>query len=193
MRKFLLATMMLAAMAAVAQQQPTAAQMARSSRQQAGSPSRTPKVYDNDNLPTQAPITVLGSVSAPEAATADARPEDNSSSAAATNDPKQKKDDAEAARKRQEEWRSKLADQRKEIGTLQRELDILQRENRLRQAAVYSDAGNSLRDPAKWAAEDRQYQQQITEKSQQLDKAKTKLEDLLEQARKAGIPASVTQ
>ncbi len=193
-----LLVVLLAATAAVAQQQPSAAEMARSSRRQA--PPKPAKVYDNDNLPTSAPITVLGVVNAPEAATTEAKPDDQASTDA--NAPKEakpktepkteQKTDDDAAKKLQEQWHSKLGDQRKEISTLQRELDILQREYRLRQASLYADAGNSLRDPAKWAADDRQYQQQIAEKGHQLDSAKQKLEDLREQARKAGVPASAT-
>jgi len=188
--KWLLSAVMFLAVAAAAQQQPGLADMARSSRQQA--PPKPAKVYDNDNLPTRAPITVLGEANAPEAATNDAKPED-AASATAPKEPKPKMDDAEGARKLQEQWHSKLADQKKEISTSQRELDILQREYRLRAAAVYADAGNSLRDPAKWAADDRQYQQQIVDKGKQLDAAKQKLEDLREQARKSGMPASVSE
>jgi hypothetical protein len=186
--KWLLVVLM-AAGAALAQQQPSPAEMARSSRRQA--PPKPAKVYDN--LPTTAPITVLGAVNTPEAATPDARPDDQASpDPNAPNKETKPKTDDDAAKKLQEQWHSKLGDQRKEISTLQRELDILQREFRLRQAALYADAGNSLRDPAKWAADDRQYQQQITEKGRQLDVAKQKLEDLREQARKAGVPATAT-
>ena len=190
MKWLLSATILLATLAAAQQQpqQPPVADMARASRSHHPKPA---KVYDNDNLPTTAPITVLGEVREPEAA-APAKPED-AANPAAPKGAAPKADEAEAAKRLQEQWHSKLADQKKEIGTLQRELDILQREYRLRVAAVYSDAGNSLRDSKKWAEDDRQYHQQIDDKAKQYDVAKQKLDDLREQARKAGMPATVTE
>jgi hypothetical protein len=88
----------------------------------------------------------------------------------------------------------KLADQLKaqkdEIARLQRELDIVQREQRLRAAAYYADAGTQLRDQAKFAEDSRKEQSEIDGKKQALDAAQQKLADLQEQARKAGLGSS---
>jgi hypothetical protein len=75
---------------------------------------------------------------------------------------------------------------------LSRELDVLQREYRLRAAAFYADAGNRLRDAGAWDKEDAQYKQQIAAKQKAVDDAKKQLDDLQEQARKAptSAPAS---
>jgi hypothetical protein len=63
----------------------------------------------------------------------------------------------------------------------------------LRAAAFYADAGNRLRNEAAWDQEDAKYKQQIADKQKALDEAKQKLDDTQEDARKAGMPSSVTQ
>lgn len=88
-----------------------------------------------------------------------------------------------------EDWNAKIDARKKDIALLQRELDVLQREQRLRAAAYYADAGTQLRDPARFAEESRAQQEQIDSKKQSLDAAQQKLEELQEQARKAGIKA----
>ena len=76
---------------------------------------------------------------------------------------------------------------------LTRELDVSQREYQLRAAAFYADAGNRLRNSGTWDKEDADYKQQISQKQKALDDAKQQLDDLQEQARKAGAPSSVRE
>ena len=64
---------------------------------------------------------------------------------------------------------------------------------KLRAAAFYADAGNRLRNEATWDKDDAQYKQQIAEKQKAVDDAKKQLEDLQEQARKAGVPSSMRE
>lgn len=156
------------------------------------------KVYTNDNLPTGAPISITGTPEPAKPAEAgdQAGGEDDAKAAAASNpDAKPddaKPDDAEAARqKASEDWKQKLAAQKKDISLLERELDVMQREYRLRAAAFYADAGNRLRNQQQWSQDDQQYRSRIEQKQKQLDEAKQKLDDLKEQARKGGAPASV--
>src|SRR5262249_90407 len=85
-----------------------------------------------------------------------------------------------------EDWNKKIEAQRNEIILLQRELEVAQREQRLRAAAFYADAGTQLRDPAKYADDSRKEQEQIDTKKQALEHAQEKMADLQEQARKAG-------
>ena len=73
------------------------------------------------------------------------------------------------------------------------ELDVVQREYRLRAAVMYADVGNRMRNSAQWDKEDTDYKQKIADKQKTLDDAKQKLEDMKEQARKAGAPASVRE
>jgi hypothetical protein len=176
----------------------------------------TAKVFTNDNLPTTAPITVTGKV-APAASEKDSKAEQTSASKDAESsddkvasadgkdnpDKKDAKSDADkksgdeeksATEQRDKdaaEWRARFADQKKSIALTERELDVLQREYRLRAAAFYADAGNALRNQRDWADADRDYKAQITTKQKQLDDAKQKLEDMKDQAHKAGLPSSV--
>ena len=76
---------------------------------------------------------------------------------------------------------------------LARELDVLQREYQIRAAAMYADAGNRMRNDADWDKQDAQYKQQIADKQKALDEAKQKLDDVQEDARKAGAPASAIE
>jgi hypothetical protein len=76
---------------------------------------------------------------------------------------------------------------------LERELNLLQGEYRLRAAAYYADAGNALRNQADWAKQDRDYHARLDAKQKQLDEAKQKLGDMQEAARKAGMPNSIAE
>ena len=76
---------------------------------------------------------------------------------------------------------------------LTRELDIVQREYQIRAAAMYADVGNRLRNSADWDKQDAQYKQQIADKQKALEDAKQKLDDMQEEARKAGVPSSVRE
>jgi len=84
------------------------------------------------------------------------------------------------------QWRARITAQNEKISLLQRELDVLQRENRQRATNYYGDAGNRLRNPGKYAEDDRQYRDNISAKQKELDDAKTELDNMREQARKAG-------
>ena len=72
----------------------------------------------------------------------------------------------------------------------ERELDVMQRENKLRTADYYGDAGTRLRDAKKFTDDDRKYQDDIAAKQKALDDAKTKLDQTREEARKAGANVS---
>jgi Spy/CpxP family protein refolding chaperone len=58
---------------------------------------------------------------------------------------------------------------------------------------MYADVGNRLRNSGDWDKQDAQYKQQIADKQKALEEAKQKLEDIDEDARKAGVPASVSK
>lgn len=100
---------------------------------------------------------------------------------------KDKKEAAEADKAKNDKLADQIKAQKEEISKLQRELDIVQREQRLRAAAFYADAGTRLRDQGKFAEDSRKEQSEIDTKKQALDAAQQKLADLQEQARKAGL------
>jgi hypothetical protein len=90
------------------------------------------------------------------------------------------------------EWSEKFAAQKDQIALMERELDVLQRENKIRATTFYADAGSRLRDSGKYAEDDRKYRDQVAAKQKDIDAAKTKLEQMREDARKAGVsPGSI--
>ncbi|MGH9495119.1 MAG: hypothetical protein ACRD3B_08990 [Candidatus Sulfotelmatobacter sp.] len=201
------------ALPAIAQNQPTSqdapaggslGNYARQVRKDSGSPSKA-KVFDNDNLPREDKLSVVGTPRAPEAP-ADTKQEDQSSAgqnkpatAAAQPAPADKSagstpaEDQAAKEQAWKQWGDKLSSQKDQIDLLQRELDVLQREYQIRAAAMYADVGNRLRNSADWDQKDAQYKQQIADKQKSVDDAKQKLEDMQEEARKAGVPSSVRE
>jgi hypothetical protein len=169
------------------------------------------KRFDNDNLPRNDKLSVVGKApvepaavssdgEAPEAA---AQPQDGEAGAAAQPEPsdqaEQPKPDGkpgespEDRQKFYEDWKQKISQQQDQIALLARELDVAQKEYQLRAAAFYADAGNRLRNAGSWDKEDAQFKQQIADKQKALDAAKQKLEDMQEDARKSGVPSSVRE
>lgn len=152
------------------------------------------KVFDNDNLPKDDKLSVVG---AP--VTADAS--DNSTAAPADKATADNKD-ATAAKPEDDQakkqaawkmWQEKLAAQKDSIDLATRELDVLQREYQLRAAEMYADVGNRLRNSAQWDKQEADYKQKIADKQKALDEAKQKLEDMQEEARKDGVPAAMRE
>jgi hypothetical protein len=175
MKTIYLALISLIFTAAMTAQQ-SVADAARKARAQSHPGTATVRL-DGDSMPRLATSSSTDPEKAKDADTksAGAKPADTS-----TAPPKPKGED----------WTRKIEEQKKEIATLQRELDILQREQRLRAAAFYGDAGTQLRDQAKFAEDSRKEQADIDAKKQALSEAQQKLTDLQEAARKAGASTS---
>lgn len=190
---------------------------ARQVRKDPGAKSK-PKVFDNDNLPKDDKLSIVGATPAAASDTATAaKPGESSETPAAgeakagtdaksasdaksgsdanpvtalkaTNKPG---DDVAAKEAAWKQWGEKINSQKQQVDLLTRELDVVQREYQIRAAAMYADAGNRLRNSADWDKQDAQYKQQIADKQKSLDDAKQKLDDTREQARQAGVPSSV--
>ena len=184
------------------QAQPSLADYARQIRKDSPQPKSKPKVFDNDNLPKDDKLSVVGE-QPPVVAdkSSEAKPADPTGNVPAATDKKSATETKAAATedeqlKRQaalKEWQQKLTAQKDQIDLLDRELDVLKREYQIRAAAFYADAGDRLRNSAAWDKQDTQYKQQIADKQKGLDDAKQKLEELQEEARKAGIPAAMRE
>jgi hypothetical protein len=138
--------------------------------------------FDNDNLPTNETLSVVGPAPAADPAPGQGRAA--SSAQAASADPAAKVADR---KKMEDEWKTKIDQQKEKIDSLNHELDLDQREYRLRAAAMYSDAGNRLRNSVDWDKQDAQYKTDIDAKQKAMESARQQLEDLQEEARKAGI------
>jgi hypothetical protein len=186
---------------------------ARQVRKDPGGTSK-PKVYDNDNLPREDKLSVVGQTPATTTANAAAQTESTAPAEAAkpSSDSKTETQDKAATAVRDQsataptagddgankaaadkQWADKIAAQKDQIDLLGREFDVLQREYQIRAAAMYADVGNRMRNSADWDKQDTQYKQQIADKQKALDDAKQKLEDLQEEARKAGASASARE
>ena len=184
---------------------------ARQVRKQKGQKSAVSKGFDDDSMPKSESISVVGqprpqqpaedasntkSKDAGQDAQSntdnkdDTRPEAQAKADVAQNPapPLRKKDGGSERDKLNQDWQKKLDEQKKQIDLLSRELDVLQREYRLRAAAMYADAGNRMRNAGQWDKEDADYKEKIAAKQQSVDDAKQKLEDMKEEARKAGVP-----
>jgi len=184
------------------QPQPSLADYARQMKKDSPQPKSKPKVFDNDNLPTNDKLSVVGA-QPPVAAdkSSEAKPADSTGNVPAATDKKSATETkapapADEQAKRQaalKEWQQKLTAQKDQIDLADRELDVLKREYQIRAASFYADAGDRLRNSAAWDKQDTQYKQQIADKQKALDDAKQKLEAMQEEARKAGIPAAMRE
>ncbi|MBV9437949.1 MAG: hypothetical protein JOZ44_17965 [Acidobacteria bacterium] len=185
-----LAVLLILGTSAFGQSLGEAARKARQSKP----PEPTTKVITNDDLNSlpKPPVSSAADSDAnasaenKDAATADDKAKDKDKEKA---DAEKKSPDDQA--KLDKEWGDKIAAQKDAIAMLEREIDVMQRENKLRAATFYADAGNRLRDEKKYAEDDRKYHDQIDAKQKELDDAKTKLDQLRDDARKAGASASV--
>jgi len=177
---------------------------ARAARKDKDKKQPVAKQFDNDNLPKTDKLSIVGNaLPQPTEEAKESAPQegDHAKAAAQTEKGAQTDKSAETApkdataerEKTYKEWQQKIADQRKQIDLLSRELDVMQREYRLRAAAFYADAGNRLRNQADWDKEDAAYKQKIAEKQKAVDAAKQHLDDLQEQARKTGVPAAMRE
>jgi len=139
--------------------------------------------YDNDNLPVNQQLSVVGP---PPTSASDAAQAQATGNAAAAN-PATPADPQKAG----EEWQKNIAAQKSKIDALSHELDIDQREYRLKAAAFYGDAGTRLRDSAQFDKDAADHKSNIEQKQKAIDTAQQQLDSLLEQARKAGVSEKI--
>ena len=159
----------------------------------------TAKQFDNDNLPAQDKLSVVGN--AGTTGTDQAQTAANGAADAGQSDKKvedkppstQPGESKEDRQKTYDAWKDRLDAQKAKIDLLSREFDVEQREYKLRAAAMYADAGNRMRNSGTWDKEDADYKQKIDQKKKALDDAKKDLDDMQEDARKAGVPSSVRE
>ncbi len=170
----------------------TLGDVARQNRQTKRKPAA--HVYTNDDIPA----ATLKEASA-KATDADAKTDDASKDAAAgkpsdktttENGDKKSGDPDEATRKKWDDYKKRVADQKATIDLLQREVDVLQKEQQIQIAEYYSDAGNRLRDTKAWAEQQQKNQDKIDAKSKDLQDARDALVALQDEGKKENVPAS---
>lgn len=177
---------LLAASAASAQ---SLGDYARTARKDKAAPAPTSRHFDNDNLPVNDTLSVVGQAPPPASIAGDAG-KDTDSKAVGAKTADAKSGDAKAAADKQkaaEEMKKKIDQQQEKINSLNREIDLDQREERLRAAAYYQDAGTKLRNPVEYNKGQAQNINDAAEKQKSLDAARQQLEQMKEDARKAGI------
>ena len=138
------------------------------------------RTFDNDNLPKDSHLSVVGN-------TADTSAADTNSMANATPEAPAKAQDANVNKGSADTLKAKVEDQKSKAELAARELDVSQREYRLRAASFYADAGDRLRNSAAWDKEDAEYKKKIADQQKAVDNAKKQLEDSKEELRKAGV------
>lgn len=139
------------------------------------------KVYTNDDIRSAVVPSAQAAAAADKSETQDAKAEAKAEEKAEAKPTAEDKSKAAAA------MQAQANTLKNEIAQLEREFIVSEREYKLRAAVYYADAGNSLRDPKKWAEQERQYQAEMADKRKAIDAAKQKLADLQEQGRKAGV------
>jgi len=145
-------------------------------------------VYTNDNLPTTTIISVVG-----PSATTDENPAEKLQDEKEKQEQKEGKTSENKAPQGEQEWQDQISAQKKKIADLERELDLLQREYKLQVANYYADAGTQLRDRKDWADQEAKFRADVADRQKQISEAKAQLQDLEEQARKAGVSSSAVQ
>jgi hypothetical protein len=162
---------------------------ARAVRKNKAEPNSTSRHYDNDNLPTSQPLSVVGpppaadANAAPEAGDAKSKPSEKT----APVDPTAAAAAAAERQKTEDEWKKKIDTQQAKVDSLNHDLDLQQREYRLRVATQYDSEGNRIQNAGQWGKEDAQYRSDAETKQKAIDAARQDLDELQDQARKAGI------
>ena len=184
----LILTGLLAGVAAA--QSDSLADAARKHKQQQSGKPVAAKVYTNDNLPATETISTVG---APASDAATTSPTDGQTTAdgstPATKDGAKPADETKTRQKTWEDWRDKIQKQKASVEQMQKENEEIDRQYKLTSGNYYNSAQQRLFDGAAMAKEDAAYKQQMEQKKKAIDDAKQKIDDLQEEARRAGVPS----
>jgi hypothetical protein len=154
------------------------ARAVRKNKSQDTKPSQT--VYDNDNLPSQTSLSVVGNSSNDANDTnkreANAQPQPNADDASKVK-PGQSIGDREKA---YDTWKQKIDAQKEKVEQLARDLD-----------STKNHPTSTTTVPV-WPYNQDQ-QKEVEDKQKALDQAKAELDQMQEDARKQGVPNSVAQ
>jgi hypothetical protein len=146
---------------------------ARAMRKNKPDTASTSRHFDNDNLPSGQPLSVVGPP-------ADAAANASAPAAAAAPDTS-----AADRQKAADDWKQKIDKQKEKIAELAHEVDLDQRELRLRAATQTSDPGVTARN-VQFVKDEVQYKSDMDAKQKQLEDARQQLDELQDQAHKAG-------
>ncbi len=164
--KAILTGLLLLAGAALAVAQSQAPALGDVARQERAKPkAQAAKTYTNEDIP---------SVTLPKDSATDKKDGDKAASADAKDSTTDKKDAEKEPVSRDKEaaaWKDKISGQKAKVADLEREINLMDREYKMRAAVFYSDAGARLRDDKKWADEERKYKDDLATKQKALAEA----------------------
>jgi hypothetical protein len=198
MRRILIAavsTALLSVCVAAQTPQPSLGDFARQQRQ--AKKAAPTKVYTNEDF--SASKQPIADAPAPDAtsssatttgATADEKTASAAKAAPAKDSGAAAADPAKAAAFVDKAYRASVQKERAEIARLEKEIAEADRKTKIQSTNYYTDAGSRLRDPKAWTDQRAKMDKEMADNQQKLQEARTRLDDLLEQARKLGIPAS---
>jgi hypothetical protein len=166
----------------------TIADRARDVRKDKRTTTATDKVYTNESLNLRAPAAISEPTSAGKK---DAKKGDEAADGEEDAAKEKELSPDEQKAKAAAEFKDKIEKAKGELTQLQRELDVAQRENRLRTAVYYADAGSKLRDERKFADDDRKIQADFADKQKKIGDLQQTLDKLRDGARRAGVPAGL--
>jgi len=154
------------------------------------------KRWDNDNLPVQDKLSVVGNASAAEDAPANPADATQPQAAAGAAQETPKMTPGQSPEERQkviDQWQQKLSVQHSQIDELTRAMDLSQREYRVHAAEYYNDPSQRMTDQTQWGKDDADYKQKLADQQKAIDDAKQKFNDLEEEARHSGVPNSARE
>ncbi len=154
---------------------------ARKQREQQKPASPTTKVFTNDDIASAPPL-------AQATVTSDKDTDTDKKSAKSKEKEKPK---AEEMARQAEEFKQKVADQKAKIAEIQRNIDVSNREYKLRTIDWYTQAGNALLDPKKYKDQGDAHDKEIADLQKQLADANAELDKIREEIRQAGLSSSV--
>jgi len=165
---------------------PSLGEAARRAREQKKAEGKASKTFDNDNLPAQGGVNVVGAENAPAAAgNSGATPANATATTAPAADNAAAAANATPSGSDEAGWRKKFAKAREKLQRDQAELDVLQREMGKVNVQYYSDPVKGMQQSIS--------QQDVNDKRAAIDKKKADvaadqaaLTDLEDQLRKAG-------
>lgn len=156
----------------------TLADRARELRKQKRTPAANEKVYTNESLSLRPAPSIT------ETKPSDAKDAKTPAADEGEDAPSPEEEKAALAA----DFRARITKAQGELATLQREVNIAQRENQIQTAQFYADAGNRLRDERKFAEEQKRIIADLQDKQRKITETQALIEQLRDQARRAGIP-----
>jgi type IV secretory pathway VirB10-like protein len=153
---------------------------------------RAKRIITNDDIPSAPSVDTTRSTAKPNETKAEASPTDSPKSDAAKTEPAKPADkaaapSAEERLRQQLEMNDKLARQQEKVSLLERELKVSQREHDQLTLTHNNDVNARTNGQAQWEASEKQFTQDMADKQQALATERDKLQDMLEEARRAAM------